>query len=199
MKNPYETLGVDKGETKEGIKRAYKNKARSSHPDAGGSTEQMAEVNEAYRVLSDDRKRKAYDNGEEINEIGIQERIAARVCQITEQMIANENETPVVFLKRLKESVYAQLDNEQREIENSRRKLKRFKSKIVKATEPDLVTMYVNKREEHFNEQEAALKEERGVADGTFVLLDRYVFKEDEKMTRYSTNATFTGTLFAGY
>ena len=35
------------------IREAYKIKALSVHPDAGGSTESMRKVNEAYQLLKD--------------------------------------------------------------------------------------------------------------------------------------------------
>lgn len=57
----YKTLGVSRDATQEEIKKAFRKKARTSHPDAGGDEEQFKELNEAYEVLSDEKKRKLYD------------------------------------------------------------------------------------------------------------------------------------------
>ena len=57
----YKTLGVSKNATAEEIKKAYRKLARENHPDAGGDEEKFKEINEAYEVLSDDKKRQLYD------------------------------------------------------------------------------------------------------------------------------------------
>lgn len=57
----YKTLGVSKNATADEIKKAYRKLARENHPDAGGDEEKFKDVNEAYEVLSDDKKRKLYD------------------------------------------------------------------------------------------------------------------------------------------
>lgn len=62
MKNYYNILGVDKTATKEEIKKTFKKLSKLHHPDKGGDEEKFKEINEAYSVLSDDAKRRQYDN-----------------------------------------------------------------------------------------------------------------------------------------
>lgn len=60
----YEVLGVSRSASKDEIKRAFRQLARQYHPDvsdAPDAEERFKEINEAYRVLSDDDKRAAYD------------------------------------------------------------------------------------------------------------------------------------------
>ena len=57
----YADLGVAADASPAEIRRAYKSEARRRHPDAGGSAESFARLGQAYSVLSDQRKRQAYD------------------------------------------------------------------------------------------------------------------------------------------
>ena len=61
----YETLGVNKSADKEAIKRAYRKLAKKYHPDTNAGNphaeEMFKDVTEAYNVLSDEKKRKLYD------------------------------------------------------------------------------------------------------------------------------------------
>ncbi len=62
MKDYYSILGVSKGASKDDIKKAFHKLAHKYHPDKkGGDEAKFKEVSEAYRVLSDDKKRSQYD------------------------------------------------------------------------------------------------------------------------------------------
>lgn len=70
MKDYYATLGVSREATPEEIKKAYRKKALESHPDRNPgdpkAEQQFKLISEAYEVLSDDNKRRVYDQyGEE--------------------------------------------------------------------------------------------------------------------------------------
>ncbi|MCE9585157.1 molecular chaperone DnaJ [Candidatus Nomurabacteria bacterium] len=61
-KDYYELLGINKGASKEEIKKAFHKMAHKYHPDKKeGDEKKFKEVNEAYQTLSDDRKRAQYD------------------------------------------------------------------------------------------------------------------------------------------
>ena len=61
-KDYYKILGVDKKADKEEIKKAFRNLAHKYHPDKKtGDAEKFKEINEAYIILSDEKKRAQYD------------------------------------------------------------------------------------------------------------------------------------------
>ena len=60
----YEVLGVSKSASKDEIKSAFRKLAKKYHPDISkeeNAEEKFKEVQEAYSVLSDDNKRRQYD------------------------------------------------------------------------------------------------------------------------------------------
>lgn len=63
MANYYQILGVSQDASQESIRKAFRLKAKALHPDVnqGLSSTEFLRVNEAYQLLSDDRKRYLYD------------------------------------------------------------------------------------------------------------------------------------------
>lgn len=60
----YETLGLQKGASSDEIKKAYRRLARKYHPDINkekGAEDKFKEINAAYEILSDEKKRAQYD------------------------------------------------------------------------------------------------------------------------------------------
>ena len=60
----YQTLGVSKSDSEEDIRKAFRKKAMEYHPDRNKNSDAEAkfkDINEAYQVLSDSKKRAQYD------------------------------------------------------------------------------------------------------------------------------------------
>ncbi len=65
MQDHYEKLGISPSAATDLIKAAYRKKAAQYHPDknqAPDAATRFREVQEAYEVLSDAERRKAYDD-----------------------------------------------------------------------------------------------------------------------------------------
>lgn len=61
-KDFYKILGVEKNASQDDIKKAFRKLAHQYHPDKNkGDDSKFKEVNEAYTVLSDEKKRQQYD------------------------------------------------------------------------------------------------------------------------------------------
>ena len=59
--NLYEILGLPGDASEADIKRAYRDLSKVHHPDVGGDETKFVEINTAYKILSDAKRRSRYD------------------------------------------------------------------------------------------------------------------------------------------
>lgn len=68
MRDPYEVLGVGRKATADEIKKSFRKLAKKHHPDSNKgdpkASARFSELNTAYEILGDEKKRKAFDAGE---------------------------------------------------------------------------------------------------------------------------------------
>lgn len=68
MRDPYDVLGVPRTAAHKDIKSAFRKLAKKYHPDQNPddpkAKERFSEANQAYEILGDEDKRKAFDRGE---------------------------------------------------------------------------------------------------------------------------------------
>merc|ERR1712203_591448 len=76
-KDYYKILGVEKSANDDEIKKAYRKRAMVHHPDRHSSASEdekkdhetkFKEVGEAYAILSDEKKRRMYDSGQDMED-----------------------------------------------------------------------------------------------------------------------------------
>jgi DnaJ-class molecular chaperone len=88
----YAALGLKSDATLSDIKRAFRQKASQFHPDRNSDPDAPArfrEVQEAYDVLSDDDKRKAYDDNRRRNLLDDPAETAREIWQGYFQQVLN--------------------------------------------------------------------------------------------------------------
>ncbi len=68
MRDPYQVLGVGKSASQADVKKAFRKLAKQHHPDQNPkdpkAKEKFAELNAAYEIVGDDKKRAQFDRGE---------------------------------------------------------------------------------------------------------------------------------------
>src|SRR5476649_624497 len=68
MKDPYETLGVQRTADEAAIRAAYRKLAKKHHPDVNpnkpDAAARLGEISAAHELLSDKEKRGKFDRGE---------------------------------------------------------------------------------------------------------------------------------------
>jgi curved DNA-binding protein CbpA len=89
----YSALGVSSDASPEEIKKAYRRKARETHPDFGGTDEAFTPVAQAYAILSQPHLRERYDKGESDVakhpfEVQVQDELASRFQEAISNIVA---------------------------------------------------------------------------------------------------------------
>ena len=62
MIDPYDILGLSRDADSAAVKSAYRKRAKSAHPDAGGDADLFASLKTAYELLIDPVRRKVFDD-----------------------------------------------------------------------------------------------------------------------------------------
>jgi len=60
--NLYGDLEIQKTDSQDEIKRAYRKMALKNHPDRGGDAAKFQQIGKAFRILSNPRAKKVYDD-----------------------------------------------------------------------------------------------------------------------------------------
>ena len=92
MSEHYAALGLKSDATLADIKKAFRQKASQFHPDRNSDPDAPArfrEVQEAYDVLSDNEKRKAYDDNRRRNLLDEPAQTAREIWQSYFQQVLN--------------------------------------------------------------------------------------------------------------
>jgi len=86
-KSLYDILGVDEDAANDAIKRAYRRKAKETHPDRNeGKQEDFIEAHRAYAILSSPERRKKYDETGDESERNANSELATCISLIQNMM-----------------------------------------------------------------------------------------------------------------
>jgi DnaJ-class molecular chaperone len=125
-KSLYDTLGVDKNSSPEDIKKAYREKSKSAHPDRGGSNEEQANLNKAYTLLIDVEKRARYDQTGNDNEIPFENKFNQFITQVFMQLSGEMDIDHENLIDAIKSEMYKGVMNLEANIENNEKLKNKF-------------------------------------------------------------------------
>jgi DnaJ-class molecular chaperone len=85
--DPYVVLSVDKDASMEDIKKSFKQKSKTAHPDHGGSPEDFDILKKAYEILTDVSKRQMWDEYRMADNLDIENEAKMVASQIAVQTL----------------------------------------------------------------------------------------------------------------
>lgn len=167
--NHYETLGVSPDASKQEIIVAHRKLAAKAHPDAGGSVDEFKRIQEAYRILSDERERAHYDKTG--RQSVASDDIRSRATSFVLDAFMRDGEDPIKVARR-------QASESEREAKrvaaDSSKKARKLKAKIVR-----------------FRQRNANVRNTESRDDLVLALLNRY-----EDIERHRKSAEEQAELF---
>lgn len=207
MKDYYSILGVLKTASKKDIQKAYRKLSKTMHPDVGGDVEGFRDVTEAYEVLSNDRKRKMYDEGcdpcglRDPKELAVS-KLGGIFNDVIDALVEGHlrgADLQSSVLKIIRDGLIAELDHNKSEI-------KKFK-KVVKYLEDNIKKIYTRESETNIFQEICKSKKKEGeehlvqlelnseVIDECTKILDRYEEREKDKEFLSFLTTGFDGTV----
>lgn len=127
-KSHYDNLGIPRNASKDEIKKAYRKKAKKAHPDKGGTHEQFTRLLLAYNTLSDDEKRKRYDEtGSDKEPVNLNAAAMERMIPLVRSIINKCQQAAGAFdlIALLEENVFQVRKNIEGAIQKNQQSIKR--------------------------------------------------------------------------
>jgi len=153
--NPYKILGVIKEATKSEIKKAFRKKAKSMHPDKGGKPEEFIKINIAYNVLVNSERRKRYDDTGDYDSVKDNNAdIYNSLCQLFDLIISRIDYKFSDVFGKMKYEIDSKISEEKRMIKKYKKEkdiIKDVKNRILKDNENSLHIFLVNAMENKYS------------------------------------------------
>jgi DnaJ-class molecular chaperone len=184
-KNLYDVLGVDKNATDEELKKAYREKAKESHPDKGGSHEDTAEITNAYAILKNPAKRKEYDETGKVNANNFEQRFFAFVGDTLMKIIEANHDVEVVdIVQQFKDFIAAivkDAESKKSELEKKLSKAEKVKSRLTTEAEENKLDHILFAHITELKKQVVLMDNEVKFIKDCAEVLEAYGYKVDQK------------------
>lgn len=186
MFDPYTVLGVPRSATAASIKAAYRNRARSTHPDRGGESEAFVAVVKAFDVLSDPAARRLFDETGQVREAGARDRrreVAAILAEMFDVAVATALSIGlplhrVNFIEQMATAVKKQCVEAEtgfRKLERDLEALKQLRTRIKRRDgEPNLFVQRIDEQVKARGEELSAAIHRRALLETAQTELSNY-------------------------
>lgn len=185
MIDPYEMLGVSREADGTAIKSAYRKRAKSAHPDAGGDVEAFARLTTSYELLCDPLRRKVYDDTGYDPELADTKDLQGLVIleTLVNEIILDEREPgsfdPVSAMRRKLTDKIVNARFHILEMERHRARIRNHIDRIGKRPGADVLGRMLRSRCETINEAITKAEIEIGNIEQAYGMLDGYSYEVD--------------------
>jgi DnaJ-class molecular chaperone len=180
--DPYKVLEVKADASADEIKKAFKQKSKTAHPDCGGTPEDFDVIKKAYEILTDPAKRKMWDDYRMADNIDIENEAKMAASQIAVQVLDTypdncnlDKEIAEVFDKCLRD-----IAEQIREITQKKERLENRYQAVQNKPEDDFISIdierAVNARDLQIRQQKLNME----IHKRAFELLKGYKFDIDK-------------------
>lgn len=199
MKNPalrlYQILGIDPGATGAEVRRAYREKAKSSHPDVGGDVAEFQEISRAYAVLSNPVKRIVYDaTGKEESAPAADEVAVSILSNLAEAAIsAQQDPATFDFVKEMQRQVSDAISASKQQVRDIQRRVQRSKSlakRITAKSGRNLLARIIEQRIAEKEREIASIEQQQANLEAALKLLEVYEYQVDAPQQAMSPAST---------
>lgn len=175
--NPYEVLGVEKDATRDQVKAAFRRKTKTAHPDRGGDTATMSQLNRAYALLSDDTARARYDRTGDAGPAQSREAKATAILATAFLSAIDHARGPADFVRLARTALnraHGELRAKRDQAAGAIEKVAQLRGLVVADRGPNLFDDLLSQRERQATDAIAVLDDELGAMTLALDLLNAY-------------------------
>lgn len=184
-KSLYDILGVKKNASADDIKKAYKGKARESHPDnkETGDNEKMQELVRAYEVLGNGARRSRYDSTGQEDVTPFDVKLTALVQEMFIVIMEKNNLKSLQtadIIKVFKDMVQMRLTNILEAEKDHLKKLEKYKLVIERLESADAIVKVMKANIDEMELRKELIKEDIKFHTEAIEVLGDYRYRFDE-------------------
>jgi curved DNA-binding protein CbpA len=181
--DPYEILGVSREADAAAIKSAYRRRAKSAHPDAGGDVDLFGKIKTAYEILNDPVRRKVFDDTGYDPELADTKDLQGLVIleTLVNEMILDEREPgsfdPVASMRRKLTDRVVNARFHILEMERHRARIRNHIDRIGRKPETDVLGRMLKARCETIQDAIGKAQSEIETIEQAYGMLDGYSYE----------------------